>query len=556
MKKQLSVFLNAIALIFLLQFHHVQAAPGDLDVGFAPPFPPALSVMAVQPDGRIIAAELTNRFFVALRLNHDGSIDSTFNLAVRYFSTPSFVALPDGKLLIAGEFTDINNVARRDLALLNPDGSLDNTFDLRFDPLVERHGDRGSIRGVKPLNDGRLLVWGSFTNINGHYARGIARLNADNSVDPTYRAETETDIFGVTSAQADSTVIISRLFRVVEGGQLVFHNVLSRLNSDGSMDRTFVIDPGTNGISSVTVQPDGHLFLIGGFLSINGAPAANFARLNPDGNVDNTFTTKANGRVVTLALQADGKILIGGEFDSVNGAARPHIARLHADGGVDLTFDPHAGPDASVSQIVLAPDGKVIIRGGFLTVNGLRRPFLARLMGGDFTGFEKPTIILQPESHTLLSGESVIFFAAANGSSPLAFQWYKNAVALPGETNTSLSLSSAHKTDEGVYTVVVSNPAGSTPSANAFLEVNLPDPRVTIAKLLESIGADTEQSFRVTLSAALASLERGNGTAAFNQLRAFQTKVQAQIGRSDPSYAETLIDIAQDALDAIEGGHR
>src|SRR6185369_12467808 len=100
MKKQLSIFLNAVAsLIFLLQIDYAQAAPGDLDVGFVAPFPPALSVMAVQPDGKIIAAELTNSVFVALRLNHDGSIDSTFTLAVRYLSypaTPSLVALPDG----------------------------------------------------------------------------------------------------------------------------------------------------------------------------------------------------------------------------------------------------------------------------------------------------------------------------------------------------------------------------------------------------------------------------------------------------------------------------
>jgi hypothetical protein len=66
--------------------------------------------------------------------------------------------------------------------------------------------------------------------------------------------------------------------------------------------------------------------------------------------------------------------------------------------------------------------------------------------------------------------------------------------------------------------------------------------------------ANLRRELGTTLHAALASLERGQVQAAINQLRAFEHKVQAQIGRSNPALAEELIGATEAVINALGGG--
>uniref|UniRef100_UPI0018F8822E delta-60 repeat domain-containing protein n=1 Tax=Cronobacter dublinensis TaxID=413497 RepID=UPI0018F8822E len=86
--------------------------------------------------------------------------------------------------------------------------------------------------------------------------------------------------------------------------------------------------------------------------------------------------------VYAVAHQPDGKVLIGGLFIRVNGTQRFRIARLNTDGSTDSTFQANVGT-ASVGPEVYAlavqPDGKVLVGGLFSTVNGVTRISVARL---------------------------------------------------------------------------------------------------------------------------------------------------------------------------------
>jgi hypothetical protein len=117
------------------------------------------------------------------------------------------------------------------------------------------------------------------------------------------------------------------------------------------------------------------LLLLIGALS-NGSHAA-------PGDVDLSFDpgSGVNGTVQAFAVQPDGKLIIVGQFNMVKGLLRYGIARLNADGSGDASFDAHASGGTALDCVALQPDGKVLIGGDFLTVNGVLRTYVARLHG-------------------------------------------------------------------------------------------------------------------------------------------------------------------------------
>lgn len=85
-----------------------------------------------------------------------------------------------------------------------------------------------------------------------------------------------------------------------------------------------------------------------------------------------------------------------------------------------------------------------------------------------------PLVVRDPETRQSLGGGSVAFSVQAIGSLPLAFQWLKSGLAIPGATQSSLTLTNLQSSDEAEYSVRVTNTAGSASSAAARLTVALP----------------------------------------------------------------------------------
>ena len=186
-------------------------------------------------------------------------------------------------------------------------------------------------------------------------------------------------IVSTTAHQTDGKILIGGGFTSYNGKAI---NRIARLNADGSFDTTFNPGEGANSpVNSINLQPDGKIIIGGNFTFFNGTAINRIARLNSDGSLDSSFNpgTGASNAVQTTTLQSDGKILIGGFFASYNGVARNRVARLNADGSLDYSFNPGTGANSTVSNVVLQPDGKIIIGGSFLTYNGTGRNFIARL---------------------------------------------------------------------------------------------------------------------------------------------------------------------------------
>ncbi len=115
-----------------------------------------------------------------------------------------------------------------------------------------------------------------------------------------------------------------------------------------------------------------------------------------------------------------------------------------------------------------------------------------------------PTISTQPASVVSAQGSNVTFSVVADGTAPLSYQWFKNGLAITGATAANLNLSNVQSANEGAYSVIVSNPAGTVTSALATLTVNnAPSIAVPPTSLVVAKGSNATFSVIATGAAPL-----------------------------------------------------
>jgi uncharacterized delta-60 repeat protein len=322
------------------------AAPGDFDSGFGQAGRVGIvsagseyaSAVAVQADGRIVVAghSAINAVGggVVYRLNPNGSLDQTFNdngrLGVAGGGGDSATALglqPDGKILVAG-YTFVDNTFNVVVYRLNPNGSFDSTFG--------QGGTRRIVSGAREVahalalqSDGRILVVG-FSAVGTSVASVVYRLNPNGSDDSTFNGNGRVSIAGDTAnavaAMPDGRIVVAG---VGPGAMGRSDAAIYRLSATGSLDPTF------NGSGRLAI--DG-----GGFEEADA-----------------------------LAVEPDGRIVVAGAT-SVNAAAV--VYRINPNGSLDPGFDGDGalrlddGKDAFADGIALQPDGKLFVAGS-TTVN-------------------------------------------------------------------------------------------------------------------------------------------------------------------------------------------
>lgn len=242
---------------------------GSLDTGFTPP--PDLKIPVVQPDGRIIAAAVNGSEVV--RLNSNGSRDNTFTANMGIGSFVHALALqPDGRVIVGGTFTGINGVARVNIARLNADGSVDTSFD-------PAESANNTVRTLLVRADGRVCIGGRFTSFNGAARNGLALLESNGSLNASFVPVNpgNIDVYAIVS-QPDGKLIFG-------GEQLPAGSVgVYRLGTDGALDASFAIGAAINQIPNVyaiLLQTNGKIVVGGRFESYNDEPRMALARLNP-----------------------------------------------------------------------------------------------------------------------------------------------------------------------------------------------------------------------------------------------------------------------------------
>ncbi len=257
-------------------------------------------------------------------LNADGSVD-TNSWPVGFDRADAEVTAAavqeDGKIIIGGRIAAA--VGFGTITRLDPSGAVD--VDNYVDPI-----SKPGVLSLALQPDGKLLFNGAW------------RYNTDASLDPsfsaTYSGGSQWNSASKVVVRPDGKIIVAGDFTAVDG---VPRNHLARLNSDGSLDVTFDPGNGFNGaVAALAVQSDGKLIVGGDFSGFNGAGRNRIARLNPDGTLDTSFSVGSgfNGAVQSLYLQPDGKVVAAGRFTSFSGTPRRYFARLNPDGSLDDTM--------------------------------------------------------------------------------------------------------------------------------------------------------------------------------------------------------------------------
>lgn len=219
--------------------------------------------------------------------------------------------------------------------------------------------------------------------------------------------------------QPDGKILIGGNFTTYNG---VSKNRIVRLNSDGSIDNTFNIGSGFNGIvNCITIQTDGKILVGGAYTNYNGSSANRFIRLNSNGSYDNSLTLNSfisSGEIKFIKIQTDNKIIIGGSFTS---SVKNYFCRFDADGFPDTSFWPlNSGFDYPVYSFAFQNDGKILVGGDFLTYEAQTQKGIVRMNSTDartdtsfITGNGFPTIVhsllIQNDNKIIASGEFSIY---------------------------------------------------------------------------------------------------------------------------------------------------
>jgi len=308
---------------------------------------------AIQSDGKIIAVGGSGGDFFVVRLNTDGTSDTSFNSSGSVqvdFGASEYamgVALaPDGKIVVTGPTISSGGNGNYGVARLTTSGALDTSFNSTGKETLDL-GNYDIPNGLVVQDTGKIVVVGA----SGGGAM-VVRFNASGGVDTTFGSGgtgevSESGDYGfrmnIESLSDDRLLVAGS-----DGGNVVLH----RYSADGVADDTF----GTSGTVTtdmgasdsgfdIGVQPDGKVVVVGQSQSGASNYDAVAIRYDVDGSLDTTFGSGGTMLIwygsssysetdyfESVAIQPDGQIVAVGTANGKFALARMNggLARLYA----------------------------------------------------------------------------------------------------------------------------------------------------------------------------------------------------------------------------------
>ncbi len=321
----------------------------------------------IQSDGKIVIGgteyDGSNAYFSLLRYNTDGTVDSSFDFDGQASFLPGIVnnnlgdlkVQADGKILIAGISANVTPYNDMTILRINADGSVDSTFDSDGYAKKALTGFYPTIYSMAIQPDNKILISGAIET-GGLHKYIILRFNGDGSCDSTF----DTDGIVQSALTADHffrSIVLQSDGKIVAIGQIIGSGgkdfLLARFKTNGSLDSLF----GVNGIQvtdftfsddygyDVCVQSDNKIVAVGYSISSTSYFYGAVARYDSAGTLDANFgsfgeVTNLLGQFTaeySCKIQTDGRIVaVGSQIPMINNNQYFLVARYLAESQVGI----------------------------------------------------------------------------------------------------------------------------------------------------------------------------------------------------------------------------
>ncbi len=426
-----------------------------------------------------------------------------------------------GRTLLAGSLASPGGVERRNLA----------AFDALTGRVTDWSPDADGAVSALALSGNMIFAGGSFTNVGGQPRQRIAAIDADSgALVAGWNPGASSDVLALVAA--NGTLYAGGRFTFL-GGLLRRHMAALDANT-GQLLTNWTASPdltvnalalaggtlyvggnfgsiGTSNrhhlaaLSAATGQvlpwnPDvsdpvhalvasGNLVYAGGeFTSVGGTDRGFLAAIDANG-LPTSWSPDADNPVYALAVSGN-TIYAGGIFRDLGGQPREGVAAINADGTL-LEWNPGV-PDANRVFALALSENTLFVAGSGLQFDS--SPSILSLAA--FPRVGAPIILQPPADQSALSGGDATFTVEAGGQAPLFYQWWFNEVNLPGETNSTLLLTTVQLAQSGSYRVVVSNALGAVTAEAAFKV--LEPVAITVQPASQTVGATNSVTLSVS----------------------------------------------------------
>ena len=355
--------------------------------------------------------------FSLFRLNSDGSYDTSFNFfgnpVAQLQAATKVVQLPNGKYLVSGSFmTVVGQDIYKGLYRLNADGSEDTSFASTIISGVAIN-NKPCIYDFEVLPNGKILIGGDFINYGNDSIPHIALLNENGTLDNSF-----TSPYTPSSSSIIYDVLINGN-TILAGSSSSFNVRILNMNGGIDTASWISLGNTSLGDHVSILLNNGKILIGGGITNSPGEEVIRLNANYSFDSTFNIVTTSNFGEIHNIHEYPNGKILVVGDFDVINGGSYPKMVRLNEDGTVDNTFQfgtgafvGGVGGGGNIYDVDVQSDGKIVFihnigshYGTSLSSNG-SRCIVNRLVGDNI--ISNPNIPNPPSNLTAVSTNSIV----------------------------------------------------------------------------------------------------------------------------------------------------
>lgn len=323
------------------------------------------SVVTDFPGGRIIAGDFsavatkTQKQLGLAVLKENGGFDNTFSKNKFRGEITRTLVLSNGKIIVLGRFSHVNDSPSPNMVLLGPDGGVDSSFTSHAGiPSNE------SINNIIEMANGKLFLHGNFNTFGATLFKNCVVLNADGSVDATLSQKVNkcTSTIQQSLRLSSGKIFLTHSSSLFPGDE---NKYASLLNADLSIDSAFSAKlKFDNYVSKAVEDADGNIVLVGNFTKIGNVDTSYIVRLKPDGEIDSSLNvgTGPSSGLYDVQTLASGQMILRGYGYNYNGQSVSSLFSINKNGSLRPSF---SGPSlrSSSYSLIKHSEEKILIVG-------------------------------------------------------------------------------------------------------------------------------------------------------------------------------------------------